>query len=1092
MQNSLNIYRASAGSGKTFFLTASFLKLAFADPDNYKKILAVTFTNKAAEEMKTRITEEIDLMVRNPQKSAHFANIKEEYPNYSNKQIQALAESIRDRILHNYSLFSVSTIDSFVQKIIRAFTYEMSLQSNYNIQLDSDSVIAELRDRLYEKVKDNKKLLSWLIQFAEYKIDENKSWDFNNDIEALSKEILKEQFQSMELFFEEEDSTKKLEELRVILRKTKKDFESTMNALAKTAENEIKKTGIDHTKLGQRTKYAAEYFLSKIKAKDFVPVATVLKIMDNPDEWPNKSANDEVRDKINTLYNILNPLLNKAVETYNAQYPVYISANEVLKNFYALGVLGDIASLLPDYRKENNELLISDTTLLLKELIKNNDAPFIYEKAGNKYDHILIDEFQDTSNFQWENFKPLIRNSLASAKFNLIVGDIKQSIYSWRGGDWSLLLHKVKEQIGQEFITENNLPFNWRSAGHIVRFNNTLFRRMPHILQTVFNQNVEENSTEDYVKIMKENNRFSMITDAYASSMQKTTQDDKAPGFVRLDFIIKEKGDTKEDYDIEIAQRLPEHINSLLEKNYSAGDIGILVRTNEQSKKVMDMIYNYQETHEASKKYAVVSASSAALSKSDAVKILIGAFKYLNDPKNQITAVELALEYQAHKNSKTLKKHQIIASAKHIEEFLPEKFARRQEAIREMHLFELTEELLDMFELRKAKNDFEFIRSFQDLVLNYVQKKGNLLDEFVDWWDEKGHQESLLLSEKQNAVKIQTIHKSKGLAYEHVIVPFADWSISPKANDTFWAKADSSIFGDLQYFPVKYSKKLGDTIFRTSYYEHSLQAHTESLNLLYVVLTRAKQSLLVFCPQKQNPDKITTVADLLYHAVHQTQSSEEDQQNYQDTTPYFDSISNRFIIGALSESKKSEPWLAKSAFETEYPGNRGVVRPDISYQSKDFFIESLDYIEDKVNYGSLMHKIFEGITTIEDINPVIKNLHAEGYITKEESNMLAKEVKSIIQRPKVAPWFKPGIEVITEKAIITEEGQTRIPDRVVIENDKITVIDFKFGKQRKEHLSQIKEYQSLLEKIYGAKVDTALYYAELDEIINETKQTSLF
>ena len=604
---------------------------------------------------------------------------------------------------------------------------------------------------------------------------------------------------------------------------------------------------------------------------------------------------------------------------------------------------------------------------------------------------------------------------------------------------------------------------------------------MPKNLQSWFNNTVTDNSSEEYVKSMEKNKRFSMITDAYKSSMQKISSDKIKPGFVRIDFLKKEKGETQTDIDKKIAEKLPEHINELLNNNHAPGDIGILVRTNSQSKKVMSMIYDYQTNNPETHKYSVVSSDSAELSKSPSVKIIVSALKYLNNPDDNISAAELIYETQKLKSSSEHEYHKLFSETDKPEKYLPEKFIKRISILKQMHIYELSEELIELFGLKKNKGDLEFIRSLQDIIFSFAQNIGNDLNDFCNWWNEKGKGESLQLSEKQNAVIIQTIHKSKGLAYNHVIIPYADWSLAANTNSTFWAKSDSPVFNGFEYFPLKYKKGLTDTIFRTSYYDHTLHAYTEALNLLYVVFTRAKNSLTVFAPQKAKQNSMTTVADLLYQAISEPAKDSENNKNYIDTSLAYKPETNSYTIGKLSYENLYTPAKTKSFFD-EYPGNNGTVKPDISFQSKDFFIESISMVEEKVNYGSLMHNIFAEIETPNDIKPAIEKLHTEGYITNEETNNLYKKIKKIINRPTVSEWFREGLEIITEKAIITEEGLTRIPDRIIINEGKIIVIDFKFGKERDEHNAQILEYKDLLEKIYGKQVKAIIYYAESDFI----------
>lgn len=1076
MQNLLNIYRASAGAGKTFLLTASFLKLALQSPEYYRKILAVTFTNKAAEEMKNRITEEIHTISDSPEKSGHLKDILAEFPELHQEDMQIRAQAVQNEILHNYSLFSVSTIDSFVQKVIRAFTFEMNLQSNFTLQMDTDYVMADLRKRLYDKIGHDKKLTEWLIEFTRYKTEENRSRNFDAEIETLSREILKEEFQERD---DSQISPEKLRKLEKKLHAQKKAFEGKMLNISQEAEKAFAALPFDYTKLGRDVKYMGEHLTKKLKEKNYEPNNTVQAKYDSPDEWPNKSTKAETRQQIASFARAAVPLLTSAMDLFFKEYPVYLSVKEVLSNFYSFGLLSDIAALLPDYRSDYNELLISDTTLLLKKLIENNDAPFIYEKTGSRYNHILIDEFQDTSGFQWHNFKPLITNSLASGHFNLLVGDIKQSIYSWRGGDRNLLMYKVKEQIGKSYITEHNLAFNWRSDRHIVALNNSLFKRIPKNFQEIYNAETKAQTGDINLESSELKLLFSAIEEAYRNHEQKIPPKTDNKGYACIEFVKKQKSSTAEEVENEIHERVGKHIQTILSRGYNAGKIALLVRTNSEAKKITNALYEYQEQNPEARSFQIVSQESAEISKAETIKILSAALRILNNPNDSVAEKELYLCYLNHRNKLPHDLHTILKKDSDAEAILPTEFIEQAETLKQLSLFELSERLIEIFGLRHKSEEFEFLRNFQDMIFQFSRKRSNDLNEFLIWWDEKGRKESLQISSLRDAVQVLTIHKSKGLGVAHLIIPYADWKLNPMPRSTYWGKDETGLFEGIKYFPINYKKAQADTVFRNSYHTYTLQTNIEMLNLLYVALTRAKNSLFICVPYKPESKKPQTVGDLLVAAVKQEQMSDEKGDEYTDTAAAFNSSEDRMELGHIPPSEEKATGKEQNTFKS-YPGNNGKLKPEISYQSQDFFTESIDYIEERVNYGSLMHRILAGIKHPDDASTVLRDLHAQGYITKPESEKLFRKVQAILKRPTVAPWFEPGLEVISEKALITPEGLTRIPDRVIKKGRDIQVIDFKFGKERPEYIAQIQEYQSLLQEVYGQKVKGILYYAETD------------
>ncbi len=1076
MNNLLNIFKASAGAGKTFLLTENFLKLALKNPKYYKRILAVTFTNKASEEMKTRITEEVHRLIEDPENSPHCEALLQELelPNY-----MALAERaklVQDEILHNYSLFSVSTIDKFVQSIIRSFTFEMSLHSNFNLQLDTDPVIEELKNKLYQNIETNRNLRHWLIEFAKYKIRENASWDFDDEIRNISKFIFTEDFHNRNT---EDFNSENLKSLEEKLYKIKNGFEGEMQKISSLANAEISKLPFQYSKLGQKTGWICNYILKKIGNKEYVPTPSILKLYNDPTQWANKTASSDVVEKISMLANLIQPLLLRAISLYEKQYVLYLSATEMLKKFYSFGLLSDISALLPEYRTEHNELLISDTTVLLKKIIQNNDAPFIYEKTGNKYNHILIDEFQDTSGFQWHNFKPLIENNLASGYFNLLVGDIKQSIYSWRGGDRNLLMYKVKEQIGENYILENNLPFNYRSDKLIVRLNNTIFKRIPSFLQADFNANTDlQNDESQNAKIM-----LSAINQSYSEQMQLLPSSTKNDGYFKIDFFQKQKSDDKNKLAENIHQRVGEHIAKILDLGYKPADIALLVRTNNEAKQITQALYNFQKENPDSYNYQVISEVSTEISKAQSIKILISGMKLISNSNDVIAEKELLLNYLSVKNNMPENIHLIMNDEADKTKFLPNDFFEKYDELKQLSLFEMSELLIEIFQLRLLKDEFEFLRNFQDIIFKFTQNKGNNLDEFLTWWNEYGYSQSLQTNALHEAVQVITIHKAKGLSIPHIIIPYASWRLSPRPNSVFFADDETFSFGNIKKFPISYKKDIANTIFKNSYFDHTLQTNIEALNIFYVAMTRPKNSLYVCGIYEKSKTGIKTIGDLLLLAVKSVKFSDEDEINYFDTLSKYDDGNECLEAGCLMPASEGKELGESKNIYDFYPGNNGSLKPEISYQAQDFFAENIDYIEKRVNYGSLMHQILAEITQVADSDAALRKMHSLGYITQEECEIIAVELAELLQRPSMREWFAPGLEVISEKELLNSEGEIKIPDRVIKRGKDITVIDFKFGKERPEHITQINEYKELLQEIYNQKVVGVLYYAATDNTL---------
>jgi len=1098
MQN-LSLYKASAGSGKTHLLTQNYLRLAFESPANFSKILAVTFTNKAAEEMKTRIIEEVNSIIKKGKEAAHFSYISAFYPKETEKEIVEKASEIRNHILHNYSMFSVSTIDSFVQKIIRAFAFETGLGASYQIEMDNAKVISELTEMLYSQISDNKDLQKWLIRFAQYKIDEGKNWDFRSEIGTLATEIFKEKFQSFQPFSLDtatkvkDKHREKLQVFLTIMVEIKKNFESKMELLSEQCIQILSDAGIDRTSLGQKFKTITGYFVDKIPAGKYDPFSTVAieKSITGIENWHVKKVAPNVLHQIECVYEPILELIHKAISTFEEGFTGYISAKNTVANFHTFGILSDIAALLPEYRKQNNVLLISDTTLLLKEIIAGNDAPFIYEKIGNRFSNVLIDEFQDTSSFQWENFKPLIVNALAEEFYNLIVGDVKQSIYRWRGGDWKLLLSGVAAEIGHESINEQSLDTNWRSKKNVIDFNNAVFKYAPQILQNQYNSQIDEIASPK-VKQLLENESFkNILTDAYKDSFQKLApKPEKKGGRVAATFISA-KGKT--GYNEVVEEKFPELIDSLLKnKNYSAKDITILVRSHSEGQQTVKMMQQYQKHVPEAENYGIISAQSLYLDNSPYVRVLVNAMKYLYDSRDSILLSTLIYDYLSiFDNTEDL--HTIFSAhsdADDISDFLPPDFLNHTEEIKQKSLYEISEKLISLFKLNENKIGFPYLQAFQDAVLDYTRTSSSDLGEFLNWWNEKGKKLSVQLSDKQDAVKVVTIHRSKGLAYRVVIMPFVNWNVDHNTFSTapiIWAKAEEKPFNSYEYLPVKYKKELADSYFSKDYFDEKLYASMDALNMLYVAFTRSIEELHLFAPLSKKRDKISHCGDLLFEAIRAsggaTDGYENEFPNLRDMLTEENKLESAEDYVFMDGDKNRKEEGGKDIVIDNYPNNDWDDRISINYSSDEFFIESVETVAEKVNYGILMHRIFSEIKTEDDVDSVLQNLYFAGYLTAKEREVLKNKVKNIIARDTVKPWFSESNNIITEQAILTKNGEIRIPDRVILTDDNITVIDFKFGQIRDEYEEQIKEYQSLLAEIYNKPTLGIIYYAESDTMI---------
>ena len=539
----LTVYRASAGAGKTHKLTGEYLTLLFTGPGAFRRILAVTFTNKATDEMKTRIVDEL-YNLASGRKSDYVELLKSAY-SLTEIQVRKQAAQILIDILHDYSAFNISTIDRFFQQTMRAFTREIGLQGGYGIEMDQELVLTTAIDNLLSDLEkpESKDLLGWLLRFAEDKIESGGEWNLRKDIMALSREVFKESYKAFsEAVGRDIEDKKALEDYKNELYGIIRSVEATAKELGERGLAILNKYGLKVTdfKGGSRSPLTLLDRLVQGEMKE--PSATFIGLADNLDGCFTKTVSLGTRQIIGCAFEDgLNDCIKGIISLFG-NLTAYNTAREIVRYYYTLGILTDVSRQIAAYREEKNVMLIADTTELLSKVIEGSDAPFIYEKTGTHVDHYMIDEFQDTSGMQWNNFRPLIEESLAHSRDNLIVGDVKQSIYRFRNSDWKLLDEQVQADFSPEVVHEETLKDNWRSCRNIVEFNNALFTTLPGVLQAVYNEALSVSSLSEEQRAAF----FTKIMSAYDKSFQQVPPPFmQKDGHVRIEFL---SGDDEKDW----------------------------------------------------------------------------------------------------------------------------------------------------------------------------------------------------------------------------------------------------------------------------------------------------------------------------------------------------------------------------------------------------------------------------------------------------------------------------------------------------------------------------------------------------------------
>ncbi|HAN19417.1 MAG: hypothetical protein A2X13_01965 [Bacteroidetes bacterium GWC2_33_15] len=1075
----LTIYKASAGSGKTYKLTEEYILLLFKSAFNYRRILAVTFTNKATAEMKSRILNEL-YKLSTGEKSGYLQSIKNEF-NLTENEIRVKSRQILSSILHDFSKFSINTIDTFFQKIIRSFTREVGIQPGYTVELDHNEVLNKVVDELLLDLESNKELREWLVNFALTNIEEGSKWDFKNDILKLAQEIFKEEYKSFDQALIKKMNDKAfLKDYLNKLQEIKAKFENTLKAFGKQGLQIIEKNGLTIEDFSYGKSGVAGYFINISEKNDFEPRTRAISGTESIDPWIKKdSPKKEIIE--NALHNGLFELLLDAIHFYNENHVDYYTSLNILRFIHTLGILTDIANKLRSYCEEQGIFLISDAGRLLQIIIDTNDSPFIYEKTGSIYKHFMIDEFQDTSRIQWNNFKPLIGNSLAEGNNNLLVGDVKQSIYRWRNSDWKILSENVNNDFSQFTPDLQSLKINWRSKKKIIAYNNAAFWYSSTILQNHFNE-----------QLPKSNPGFeNKIVNAYSDIIQQNPEGmDNDGGYVHHTFF---KDSEFKEWKTEVKNRVPKLIENLQDKGFRLNDIAVLVRRGSEGQEIADTLIQYKNSLTETTKYRFdfISNDSLFLVNSTVIPFILSVLNFLLDPGDDINTAYLAWNYQKNiintepvkKDSQAFPESFLHEKDNQLQKSLPSVFLNSLDLLKQLPLFELTDQIIKIFNLNQLKQDIPYLQAFQDIVLNFSRNKSADIHTFIEWWNEKGFNETLNISENQDAIRIITIHKSKGLEFKAVIIPFCNWEIDHKPSQVniLWCKPEKEPFNKLELIPVKYKSELTKTIFSDAYFNEKLHAYVDNLNLLYVAFTRAEQALFTFSQVKEKSKSPSTVGELLHFVYQNTESFPKPANNELiNFTESFDKEKSILEFGELEYFSEKPKDLPEEIMMNDYPFFEIQNKLRLKLHDNYFFTGKENTPFKRVSHGKIMHEIFENINTEKDIPDAIEKMTFEGKISGNEKNDISEKINQTFKNEQIKSWFSDKWLVKPEREILLKNGKIARPDRVLIGKEKIIVIDYKFGEQEEEkHYKQVRTYMDIIKEMHNKPVEGYLWYVDL-------------
>lgn len=1036
-------YNSSAGSGKTFTLVKEYLKIALEtdNPNTYRHILAITFTNKAAAEMKDRVLGALIALSSDKELEGTPKFLLEELLKpktdgglgETKETIAKRSENVLKSILHNYNDFGISTIDKFTHKIIRTFAHDLQLPLNFNIELDEEDVLKASIDMLITEVGNNEKLTKLLIEYALHKSDDEKSWSVERDLLDFSKKLLRE---DGGLYLEKVRALTiaDFEQIKEQLYQQVKSFEAKVKQMAEEALSFIDGKGI-HQDSFSRSFYPS-YWNKIIDKGDLLPTPTALKIINGEANWYAAKVDANQKQLIDENVDELIRHFNESREYIEQFEGDYIINKKLIVNLYNIAVLNEIEKTLLEFKHENNILNISDFNKRIAAIVASEPVPFIYERLGEKYQHYLIDEFQDTSIVQWHNLLPLVDNSLANGKFNMVVGDAKQAIYRWRGGEVEQLLNFPKlyrhnnnpillerEQSIERNFEKEELQNNFRSKAEIVDFNNQFF------------QTVANNLSDDYKSLY--------------SDLNQGFNANNTGGGVNVSIIQESDNQIYNELNLNQIFKL---IENCIKDGYEWKDIAILTRGNEEGKQIAAFLLEQN--------IQVISSESLLLNHSAEVQFILSVLQFLTNPNDlnfevqvlnyltqHVHKIDLFEVYQQYPKNTLLK-------------FLNENGTEiNYQQISNYDLYELVEYLMVTFSLDKTIDIY--LQFFLDKIHEYTSKNDHSILNFLEWWDSKSKKFSIVIPEGSEAVQVMTIHKSKGLEFPVVIYPFAD-SIVKRSEDFFWT--DETNIDPLNAAIVPIAEDLKQTKFAEVYEKEMEKSRLDLINLLYVAFTRSKDRLYVIAKKGKDQSKHGSVGDYLY--------------DFCSTQPQFDVEQMTYTFGEFAKHIKVKEEQSKSYKFKQVDYNNWRDKIKISFQApKVWEVENPETIGE---YGTLIHNILSQIETPEQVDEVLNSFVLKGMITEYELSEIKKPINSLFAEPAIKDLFVDYEELKNERSILTKSGKMYQPDRVVVKNGVTHLVDYKTGERKQEHIEQILDYRNLLTDMGYQNIKAQLLYLKED------------
>lgn len=1110
MEEHLTVYRASAGSGKTFTLAVEYISLLVKDPENYQHILAVTFTNKATQEMKMRILSQLYGIANSLQSSQQYFNKVKEKTNMPDAVIRNNARAALTLLIHRYNNFRILTIDAFFQQVLRNLAHELGQTANLRVDLNNEEITEKAVDQMIESLEKGQPVLQWISTYINNSIEDDNGWNIIGKIKTFGTNIFKDFYKAHEANLKEQlSNADDFKVYETTLRKRRNDIRKTFNSKARSILNEIKNANLDipSNYRSGLYKYLTDSAIAPLTNKPLK--AGVLKAKESPQNWTSSKCAKADKQQIQTLAaEVLSAQLSELIAYNNDNWNEFQSIQLTLSHLSELRLLHAIADAVDNLTKDTNRFMLSNTQALLKELIADSDTPFIFERIGARLKHVMIDEFQDTSTIQWQNFQVLLANCMAQElSQNLIVGDIKQSVYRWRQGDWGIL-NNIEKSFAHQKIRLETLDYNYRSEKRIIDFNNAFWE------QCVANT-AKEVAQDDAEKA-------EIVQKAYEDVAQKTHKTTEN-GFVKISLYPRE---VMKD---SVLEELIETIKELFNNGYGGKNqskIAILVRSKSNIQDIVNALLQ-----SFGNEINIVSDEAFRLDASLSVNIIVSAMHLLTHPDDVLTRGKLVKLYNQEVLKKPLTDTDLLVSinesnnidTKNIDKKerrklaaeqqmaklnsqLPPEYVANRELLLGLPIVDLVDKLFMLFGLDQLEGQSSYICTLYDTLNDFLKDHTADIDDFINEW-ENSLSSKTIQSDEIEGIRIMTIHKSKGLEFDNVIIPFCNWEMEKKG--TLWCETKNkpAPYNKLPLLPIDFSRdKLIGTVFEDDYKEEHFQNIVDNLNLLYVAFTRASKNLFVFGLRQgkttlDNIAKGTPPGNRSYAIELALRQVSEQLQGSSLSFPDDIGSEIHFEYGTLvPETHEKEHAVADNPF---------LIKPDkhivsiATYPQAATFKQSNKSIEfvkgedvdpsDRTRYikiGNVLHQLFSTIYTTADIPARLNELEQQGIIYNDEitSAQLRTRIEDAITNPQVQEWFSKRWQLYNECTILeynkdTNEMEEHRPDRVMTDGKEFVVVDFKFGKEREEYKKQVQQYMEILIRMGHKKVSGYLWYVVKNNVV---------